>query len=95
MKKITEDLLKNNNWELDISYPSIKEYGIISYNLVINKNEYFLTLSKGLSNHINRDWNCHIDNDHHSSIASVNIDTVDQFNLLMKLMNINYELSSN
>lgn len=52
---------------------------------------YYISV-KNISNTINRDWNVHIDNKNWETIASVDIETIEHFNMLMKLMNINFRL---
>lgn len=89
--KLTKEILENNNWLFIDEFPDLEYFNITSYEYNIN-NEYFITLSLGLSNHKNREWHCHIDNDKRSSIAGVDIDTVEHFNQLMQFMDINYEL---
>lgn len=57
-----------------------------------NKGFWLLTMRYDLSNTIDRDWSCHIDNNVHESVACVDIDTVEHFNKLMDLMDIEYRL---
>lgn len=57
-----------------------------------NKGFWFLIMWYDLSNTIDRDLSCHIDNNVHESVACVDIDTVEHFNKLMNLMDIEYRL---
>lgn len=54
-------------------------------------NLYHIRISD-YSNHISREWYCHIDNEDFETIAGVSIDTIEQFNDLMKLMDIDYRI---
>lgn len=54
------------------------------------KGYWFLTMRYDLSNTVGRDWFCHIDNALHESVACVDIGTIEQFNMLMNLMGIEY-----
>lgn len=57
-----------------------------------NKGFWFLTMRYDLSNTIDRDWSCHIDNNCRESVACVDIDTTEHFNKLMDLMDIEYRM---
>jgi hypothetical protein len=46
----------------------------------------------GVSNMVGRDWSIHIDDNNHNSIGGADIETVEQFNLCMKLFEINFRL---
>ena len=71
-----------------------EEYTFVAKNMDADENKgyWFLTMRYDLSNTVGRDWSCHIDNDSHESVACVDIGTIEQFNMLMKLMGIEYRL---
>jgi hypothetical protein len=46
----------------------------------------------GISNMTGRDWSIHIDDNNRNSICGADIETVEQFNLCMKLFEINFKL---
>ena len=71
-----------------------EEYTFVAKNMDADENKgyWFLTMRYDLSNTVGRDWSCHIDNDLHESVACVDIGTIEQFNMLMKLMGIEYRL---
>lgn len=51
-----------------------------------------IDLSYGLTNSLNNNWNCHVDNNVYESIASVDLNTIWEFNELMDLMKIPFKL---
>lgn len=71
-----------------------EEYTFVAKNMDADENKgyWFLTMRYDLSNTADRDWSCHIDNESHESVACVDIGTIEQFNMLMKLMCIEYRL---
>lgn len=71
-----------------------EEYTFVAKNMGADENKgyWFLTMRYDLSNTVGRDWSCHIDNESHESVACVDIGTIEQFNMLMKLMGIEYIL---
>lgn len=71
-----------------------EEYSFVAKNMDADENKgyWFLTMRYDLSNTVGRDWSCHIDNESHESVACVDIGTIEQFNMLMKLMGIEYIL---
>ena len=89
MKKITKQILLENGFTyIDKTCNAClgnywNEYAIDidSYNISV----------KDISNAVNRNWNVHIDNKDWKNIASVDIDTVEHFNKLMDLMDINFK----
>lgn len=54
---------------------------------------WFIEMRWDLSNTPGRDWGCHIDNCIHETVAYADIGTVEQFNKLMDLMDIEFKLS--
>lgn len=71
-----------------------EEYTFVAKNIDADENKgyWFLTMRYDLSNTVGRDWSCHIDNESHESVACVDIGTIEQFNMLMKLMCIEYRI---
>lgn len=71
-----------------------EEYSFVAKNMDADENKgyWFLTMRYDLSNTVGRDWSCHIDNESHESVACVDIGTIEQFNMLMKLMCIEYRI---
>lgn len=68
------------------NYPDLYVIDVYDANLA-----YYISI-KDISNTVNRNWNVHIDNKDFETIASVDIETVEHFNMLMKLMDINFRL---
>ena len=92
MMKITEEILLNNKFErTSIDYVSI--FNRVVYN-EMGAVKYSIDMRKGLSNMFGRDWVCHLDNDFFETIGSVDIDTVEQFNMFMELMEVPYKLTN-
>lgn len=86
MKIITREILLNNEfipikpqWDECIIY-------------ICSIDSYYI-LIKNTLNSINRNWNVLIQKDF-ITIASVDIETVEHFNMLMKLMDINFKLKA-
>lgn len=57
-----------------------------------NDNFVKIDLSYGLTNSLNNNWNCHVDNNVYESIASIDLNTIWEFNELMDLMKIPFRL---
>lgn len=57
-------------------------------------NTFFLTLTYGLSNHHERDWVLHIDNNTRCTVGAMDIQTIEHFNKVMDLMEINFKINS-
>lgn len=91
MKKISKQILLNNGFTyID---KTCNEYLGNSWDeYVIDVDSLYAISVKDISNMIDRNWNVHIDNKNYETIASVDIDTVEHFNMLMKLMDINFKL---
>lgn len=91
MKKISKQILLNNGFTyID---KTCNEYLGNSWDeYVIDVDSLYAISVKDISNMIDRNWNVHIDNKNYETIASVDIDTVEHFNMLMKLMDINFTL---
>lgn len=53
---------------------------------------WFIEMRWDMSNTPGRDWGCHIDNCVHESVAYVDIGTVEQFNKLMDILDIEYRI---
>lgn len=96
---ITDEYLRNKNWfrsTKDIDIKIDKNFGWRTYNTIINDNlnktKYSITIKYGASNMEDRDWAVHVDDYKFQTIGFINIQTVEQFNKFMELLNINYKL---
>lgn len=93
--KITVEMLEARGFKRDtkqekfIHDAGVREYSCFEKNI---GNKYFLQMQLGVSNMVGRDWSIHIDDSNHNSIGGADIDTVEQFNLCMKLFEINFRL---
>ena len=100
---ITHDLLIKNGFEFipkkgaggwdDFneyrwSYSAINENDNLDY-----KRSWRIDVKHNMSNTADRDWGVHIDNQSCESVAYVDIQTVEHFNTLMELMEIEFRLS--
>ena len=93
--KITVEMLEANGFERDTIHERlINEAGIPGYSCFEKNvgNKYFIQMQFGVSNMVGRDWSIHIDDSNHNSICGADIETVEQFNLCMKLFEINFKL---
>lgn len=90
MKKISKQILLNNGFTY-IDKSCNVCLGNYWNEYVIDVNSSYISV-KDISNMINRNWNVHIDNKKYETIASVDIETVEHFNILMGLMDINFRL---
>lgn len=91
---ITSEILLNAGWG---EHPCINclDEGLVNdcyYIKDVNDNHFHLELNH-LSNMIGRDWSVHVDNCDYQTIASCDIQTVEQFNAVMELLEIEYRLS--
>lgn len=59
---------------------------------ISDRNSTYYISVKDISNYIGRGWNVHIDNQDWETIAYVDIETVEHFNKLMELMDIDFRL---
>ena len=84
VKTMTRDTLINNEFIPIIHWDEGIEY-------VYNINSYHICIKNTL-NSVNRKWNVCITDKDNKIIASVNINTIEQFNMLMKLMDINFRI---
>lgn len=91
MKKISKQILLNNGFTY-IDKTCNEGLGNYWNEYIIDVDSSYIISVKDISNMINRNWNVHIDNKNYETIASVDIDTVEHFNMLMKLMDINFTL---
>lgn len=86
VKTMTRDTLIDNefipiiHWDEGIEYV----YNIDSYHICI----------KNTLDSANRKWNVCITDKDNKIIALIDINTIEQFNILMKLMNINFRLKA-
>lgn len=94
---LTDELLLNkgfqkeklpwyNDWYDDIQYEYRKEVPVIH-----SKDYYYLSITH-LSNTKNRDWAVHVDNEVHSTSGKCDIQTIEQFNKFMELLDIDFKL---
>ena len=93
--KITVEMLEANGFERNATQERfINEAGIHEYSCFEKNigNKYFLQMQMGVSNMVGRDWSIHIDDSNHNSIGGADIETVEHFNLCMKLFEINFKL---
>lgn len=82
-KEELNNLKEETGWDLKYYQYDVKIDGKF-----INR----IIMKYGLSNSINRNWACHIDNNCFESIASADIETIEHFNKLMQLMDIQYNI---
>lgn len=93
--KITVEMLEANGFERNTKQEGfmhksgIPEYSCFDKNI---GNKYFLQMQFGISNMAGRNWSIHIDNSSRNSIGGADIETVEHFNLCMKLFEINFKL---
>ena len=93
--KITAEMLEANGFERNTMQESfmhrsgIPEYSCFEKNI---GNKFFLQMQLGISNMAGRDWSIHIDDSNRNSICGADIETVEHFNLCMKLFEINFKL---
>jgi hypothetical protein len=93
MKKnvhLTTEILKKNNWIIDKRY-AIDVFGGHTWTTEIEN--YSITIDN-LSNRKNCEWHVHIDNDDYESIANLDFEYVEEFNMFMELLEINLKLKS-
>jgi hypothetical protein len=93
--KITVEMLETNGFERNtIQERLINEAGIPEYSCFEKNigNKYFLQMQLGVSNMAGRNWSIHIDDSSRNSIGGADIETVEHFNLCMKLFEINFKL---
>lgn len=82
----------------DIDSELLLSIGAIPYLDNIMEGAHILHLPKHYiefnhcSNMVDRDWNVHVDNEDFQSIGSANIQTVEQFNQLMNLLDIEFKI---
>ena len=94
-KLITIELLEYNGFEHDLIQEEylvsddMQEYCYLEKNI---DNKYFIHMQLGVSNMNGRVWSVHVDNNVHSTIGCVDINTVEQFNIFMQLLEINFKL---
>lgn len=101
MKKITDTILLNAGFEyLELETNLLSEYektnhGIDNYKIfrkwTDDKSPLKIDIDNGLNNR-GTQWHLHIDNDCCESIGSADIDTIEQFNMLMKVFDSNFKL---
>lgn len=91
MKKISKQILLNNGFTY-IDKTCNECLGNSWDEYVIDVDSLYAISVKDISNMIDRNWNVHIDNKDWETIASVDIETVEHFNILMGLMDINFRL---
>ena len=97
--KITVEMLEANGFERDAIHERLineagipegmPEYSCFEKNV---GNKYFIQMQLGVSNMAGRNWSIHIDDSNHNSICGADIETVEHFNLCMKLFEINFKL---
>lgn len=93
--KITVETLETNGFVRNtIQERLINEAGIYEYSCFDKNvnNKYFIQMQLGVSNMVGRDWSIHIDDSNHNSIGGADIETIEQFNLCMKLFEIDFRL---
>lgn len=90
--KISDVILIENGFVEDIRFQDayLKTIGVRYFNKNLENN--VINLTYGLSNMEDRDWTIQIDDKDCCSIASVDIDTVEQFNKVCELMEINFSI---
>lgn len=93
MKKISKQILLDNGFTY-IDKSCNAYLGNYWNEYVIDVDSSYIISVKDISNMINRNWNVHIDNKDWEAIASVDIETVEHFNILMELMDINFRLKA-
>lgn len=98
---ITRDILIKNNFleKEDKILREIAEEYSEEYNVFekttkdFHTRDVFIEINSILSNHPDRDWSVHIDNSSRETIASADIQTIGQFNMLMHIMDIDYKIT--
>lgn len=91
---ITRELLLNKGFTEDkvVWYEECPDYVYTKEVPLFNSsNHYYISITT-YSNTTNRDWSVHIDNEVHSTSGKCDIQTVEQFNLFMQLLDINFKL---
>lgn len=99
---ITQELLIDNGFvevtdeiiekvALDNGVPEYKIFSFDTRKYDGDKNYLSIQISNGLTN-CNRQWYVHIDNSDMETIGSADIDTVEQFNLLMQIFDTKFRL---
>lgn len=101
MNKITEDILIKAGFEyLELETNLLAKYqketyGIDNYKMfrkwTDDLNPIKLDIDNGFNNRGSA-WHLHIDNDRCDSIGCADIDTVEQFNMLMKIFNSKFRI---
>lgn len=93
-KKITKKLLKKSGFKPieddSPEYNVYKLYGLTGFRLHIK--EFYITIVNGMSNYEDRHWALHLDNDKFETIGSADLETIDQFNEFMDLMEVGFHL---
>ena len=97
---ITREILLDNGFEVKqepmVNLTDTHFIGERFYKIVQKKGnqEYLFTidLDNCYSNSINRDWNLHIDNNDMQSVCGCDIQTIEHFNKVMDLMEIDFRL---
>lgn len=88
--KITKEILEKNDWE--------SRYGDYAdqflYKHIENESGEFDLEFASLSNMVGRDWYIHVDNQDFQTIGGCSVETIEQFNDFMKLLEIDYELEA-
>lgn len=90
--KLSDVILIENGFVEDIRFQDayLKTIGVRYFNKNLENN--VINLTYGLSNMEGRDWTIQIDDKDCCSIAAVDIDTVEQFNKVCELMEINFSI---
>lgn len=90
---ITDDILLKNGFERSDKDEYKKVWGDYkSYELwTEDKDPIKIDMSYKATNN-NTDWNMHLDNERCETIGSADINYIEQFNLMMKIFESNYEL---
>lgn len=87
---ITEELLLKNGFTKELLIEGNERYDDwVSYKKEVNG--YFLEI-RHCSNSIERDWSIHVDNDHHCSVGSMDIEYVHQLQNTCRLVGFEIEL---
>ena len=90
--KISDVILIENGFVEDIRFQDayLKTIGVRYFNKNLENN--VINLTYGLSNMEGRDWTIQIDDKDCCGIAAVDIDTVEHFNKVCELMEINFSI---